>query len=120
MTLGRNGHFSARASDVVGVGNGVMAGDAVASQGWALAVAARRSRAAPSSAGTRRSAVRRSVLAGSARLSGRRATAGANLVPIPPPQSNLFGSSFALRRLPQLEYRNGEGKALFGCVSGAG
>ena len=29
LTLGQNGHFSARASDVVGVGNGVMAGDAV-------------------------------------------------------------------------------------------
>ena len=44
-------------------------------------------------------------------LSGRRASA--NLVPIPPPASNIFGSSFAMRRIPQLEYR-GEGKALFG------
>ena len=44
-------------------------------------------------------------------LSGRRASA--NLVPIPPVASNLFGSSFALRRIPQLDYR-GEGKALFG------
>lgn len=48
-------------------------------------------------------------------LSGRRASA--NLVPIPPPASNLFGSSFALRRVPQLEYR-GEGKALFGYFLG--
>ena len=44
-------------------------------------------------------------------LSGRRASA--NLVPISPPSSNHFGSSFALRRIPQLEYR-GEGKASFG------
>lgn len=36
-------------------------------------------------------------------LSGRRASA--NLVPISPPSSNHFGSSFALRRIPQLEYR---------------
>ena len=46
-------------------------------------------------------------------LSGRRASA--NLVPIPPASSNLFGSSYALRRIPQLEYR-GEGKALFGYI----